>query len=200
MRVVPSRRQLARLTTVVLAATLAACGDDPASPIEGGGDPENVSRVTVTLTPTGGGTAQSSVIVDPDGSQLPLPPNAATGTLALTKGVTYSGRLAILNDLDPKDIVDIAAEIKEEANFHRFFYTVSCAGVTVPDASLDLDTQSPTPAPLGLTFQVVVAANAGSTTSCTLRVELRHFETNKGNGLGSVFDTDLSLTFPVIVQ
>ena len=176
-----------------------ACSDNPSIPIAGAGDPENISRVAVTLTPVVGGAAVSSVRVDPDGTQLPLPVGAAQGTLALSKGTTYNGTVALSNDLDPKNVVDITAEVRKESDFHRFFYTLSCAGVTVPSSSLDLDTQSPAQ-PVGINFQVMVDANAASTTSCTLHVELHHFEAAKGDGLGTTFDTDLSLDFPVTVS
>jgi hypothetical protein len=125
---------------------------------------------------------------------------AAQGTLTLTKGRTYNGAIALLNDLGPQNIVDITAEITEEANFHRFFYTFSCSGVTVPVSSLDLDTQSPTRYPVGLHFQVLVDAGAPSTSSCTMHIELHHFEEDKGDGLGTVFDTDLSIDFPASVS
>jgi hypothetical protein len=176
-----------------------ACSDNPSAPIEGAGDPENISRVVVTLTPVGGGTAVSSVRVDPDGTTLPLPVGAAQGTLAIAKGKTYNGTIALANDLDPNNVVDITAEVRKESDFHRFFYTLSCGGVTVPTSSLDLDTQTP-PQPVGINFQVVVDANAATTTSCTLHVELHHFESAKGDGTGSTFDTDLSLDFPVTVS
>lgn len=192
-------RRALMAATVVGSVVAASCGDDPAKPIEGGGDPENISRVTVTLTPVGSGSPVSSVRVDPDGTQLPKPVNAAQGTLALTKGTTYNGTIALLNDIDPNNVVDITAEVRDEADFHRFFYTFNCAGVSVPESSLDKDTQA-TPQPVGLAFQVVVDASAASTSSCTLHVELHHFETAKGDGLGSVFDTDLSIDFPVTVQ
>jgi hypothetical protein len=178
---------------------IASCSDSPEEPIEGAGDPENISRVTVTLTPTGGGTALSSVVVDPDGTTLPKPAQPAQGTLSLGKGKTYSGSIALLNDIDPKNVVDITAEVRKEANFHRFFYTFTCSGVAVPVSSLDLDTQTPAQ-PVGINFQVVVDATAASTTSCNLHVELHHFEAAKGNGLGSTFDTDLSLDFPVTIS
>jgi hypothetical protein len=185
--------------TVVALALVASCSDSPAAPIEGAGDPENISRVTVTLTPVGGGAAVSSFRVDPDGTTLPQPVGPAQGTLALTKGKTYSGAVTMLNDIDPKNVVDITAEVRKEANFHRFFYTVSCAGVTVPVSGLDLDTQSPAQ-PVGLLFQLVVNATAASTTSCTLHVELHHFEAAKGDGLGTTFDTDLSIDFPITIS
>jgi hypothetical protein len=178
---------------------IGACSDNPAAPIAGAGDPENIARVTVKLTPVGSGTAVTSVRVDPDGTALPQPVGAAQGTLALTKGTTYTGAVTLLNDLDPNNVVDITAEVREEASFHRFFYTLSCGGVTVPTSSLDLDTQSPAQ-PVGLTFQVVVDATAPTTSNCTLHVELHHFEAAKGDGLGSTFDTDLSIDFPVTIS
>jgi len=191
-----------RSTLLALAASAvvtAACSDDPTEPIPGGGDPENVSRVTITLTPVGGGAAVTSNRFDPDGSQLPLPVGAASATLVLHKGITYNGVTALLNDLDPNDVIDISDEVLEEANFHRFFYTITCPGVTIPVSSFNTDTQSP-PQPLGSTFQVVVAAGAATTASCTLNIKLHHFETNKGDGTGSNFETDLDIDFPVSIQ
>ena len=191
-----------RSTVLALAASVvvtAACGDDPTEPIPGGGDPENVSRVTITLTPLGGGAAATSNRFDPDGSQLPLPVGAASATLVLHKGVTYNGVTALLNDLDANNVIDISDEVLEEANFHRFFYAITCPGVTIPVSSFNTDTQSP-PQPLGSTFQVVVAAGAATTASCTLNIKLHHFETNKGDGTGSNFETDLDIDFPVSIQ
>jgi hypothetical protein len=177
-------------------AFIAGCGDDPASPPEGGGDPENISTVTVTLV--GGGSSQTSTRRDPDGTQLPQPVGAASATLTLAKGVTYAGTMVLLNDIDPNNIIDITDEVHEEANFHRFIYSTtgaSCSGVTFQN--FDLDTQNP-PQPVGITFQMVIPANAASG-SCTLHIELHHFEQNKGDGLGSNFETDLSMDFPVTI-
>lgn len=188
----------ARTTLLALSLALAACGDNPAGPIPGGGDPENISLVRVVLTSeTGGGTIEAARI-DPDGTQLPLPPGPATATLALQQGASYSGRLEILNELDPAQVVDVIDEIRTEANFHRFLHTFSCQGVTVPTASLDSDTQSP-PAPLGTTFRVVVAADAPAASECNLTIELRHFETDKGDGTGPNYETDIALEFPVSI-
>jgi hypothetical protein len=194
-----ARRRLVPGTLFAALVFAAACNDNPSEPIPGGGDPENISRVTIALTPVGTGTAVTSVRVDPDGTQGPLPVGAAQGTLALQKGKTYNGTIELRNDLDPNNVVNITTEVRNEANFHRFFYTLSCAGATVPVSSLDKDTQSPAQ-PLGLAFQVVVDAGAASTTTCTMHVELHHFEAAKGDGLGTTFDTDLSLDFPVTIS
>lgn len=203
----PSSHRVLVRAAVYSLAFLAACHDNPNKPIPGAGDPENISRVTITLTPVGGGTTVTSVRVDPDGTQLPQPVGAAQGTLALSKNKTYNGTIELLNDLDSRNVIDISDEVRDEANFHRFFYTFSGSCITgttanninVPVASLDQDTQSPAQ-PLGLAFQVVVPAGAPTTTSCTLHVELHHFEQNKGDGLGTTFDTDLSLDFPVTIS
>jgi|GEM_PF-646374 len=191
-------RRYSSVAAILSIAVAGAC-DNPSEPIAGAGDPENISRVTIRLAPTSG-AAQTSFRVDPDGTTLPLPVGAAQGTLALVKGMTYAGTITLLNDLDPRNVIDITEEVREEANFHRFFYTLTCGGVTVPEAGLDLDTQSPTKYPVGINFQLVVAAGAATSGSCTLNVELRHFETNKGSGLGSVFETDLNISFPVTVN
>ena len=176
-----------------------SCADDPSGPDCGGGDPENISRVTVTLTPVGGGTAAVSVRVDPDGTQLPLPVGNASATLVLHKGITYNGSMGLLNDIDPNNVVNISSEVQTEANFHRFFYALTCSGTSVPVSSLNLDTQSP-PQPFGSTFQLVVDAGAATQATCTLNVQLHHFESNKGDGGGTNFETDLNIDFPVSIQ
>jgi hypothetical protein len=202
-------RRLATFAAVAGGLAVVASCDDPATPPAGAGDP-----VTITLTPVGGGTAVVSFIVDPDGSTLPDPPEAPSATLTLAKGVTYNGSIALLNDIDPNNVVDINAEVEEEADFHRFFFTITADPnssdaiglptvdasrlISIPVASLNTDGQSP-PQPLGTTFQLVVDAGAPSGAT-TLNVQLHHFESAKGDGLGTVFDTDLNVNFPVTVQ
>jgi hypothetical protein len=195
------------------ALIVAASCDDPAKPPAGAGDPENISRVTISLTPSGGGAAVTSFIYDSDGTTLPKAPNAPSATLALTAGVTYNGTIALLNDIDAAHVINITDEVTDEGNFHRFFYTITANAATprdsislpTPDATrqitisnLNNDTQAPTPQPLGTTFQVVVAAGAPTGTT-TLNVQLHHFEAAKGTGLGTTFDTDLDVSFPVSV-
>lgn len=209
----PALRRSFVLLTVAGALFAASSCDDPSAPPPGAGDPENISRITLTFTPVGGGTAVTSFILDPDGTSLPQPPNAPSATLTLAKGVTYNVTIELLNDIDPGNVIDITDEVAEEANFHRFFYTITASaatprdsiGIPTVDASqqiaisnLNTDTQTPTPQPLGTTFQVAVAAGApGGPT--TLNVQLHHYESDKGTGLGTVFDTDIDINFPVNV-
>lgn len=203
----------AGLLAVIVACFIATACDDPAKPPEGAGDPENISRIIITLTPVGGGAAVSSTIVDPDGTALPMPPQAASPTLILTKGVTYNGAIVLRNDLDPNNVINITNEVTEEANFHRFFYTITANATTPRDAigiptfdasrgitvsNLNNDTQAPTPQPFGTTFTLAVAGGAPSGAT-TMNVQLHHFEAAKDDGLGTTFDTDLDVNFPVSV-
>jgi hypothetical protein len=214
----PQRAVLARhagtlgLVTAVL--LMSASCDDPATPPPGAGDPENISRVTITLTPVGGGAPVVSFIVDADGTTLPDPPDPPSASLTLAKGVTYNGTITLLNDIDPDNVIQINDEVEEEADFHRFFFTITAdttgadsiglppfdasRDITIPVSSLNTDNQSP-PQPLGTTFQVVVGG-AAPTGTTTLNIQLHHFEADKGDGLGTVFDTDLNVNFPVSVQ
>ena len=70
-------------------------------------------------------------------------------------------------------------------------------GVTVPDASMDTDSNS---APLGLTYQVVVDAGSASGTG-SIRVILSHYDdAPKGNGSVQSDETDVDVTFTVSVN
>ena len=216
MRVSNALRRPLLLTGLASAVIVAACSDNPSEPPPGAGDPENISRITITLTPVGGGAAVTSEIVDPDGTTLPTPPNPPSATLALTKGVTYTGTITLLNDIDPGNIIQITDEVTDEKNFHRFFYTIFTAAtpvdainlppydvtrkIDIPISSLNLDAQpAPGPYPFGTTFQVIVDATA-PTGDSQLNVQLHHFEGAKGDGLGTTFDTDLNVSFPVSVS
>lgn len=174
---------------------MTACEDDPAAPSDEN-ETELITRITVSLTPVGGGTAQTATIDDPDGMG-PLPPSAASAVLTLTPGTTYNGTVAVFDASDPNDIEDITVEVRTEDDEHRFFYTVTGVnGVTIPDASLDQDGNG---APLGITFQVVAAAGASG--SGQIRVVLSHYDdVPKGNGATPSNETDVDQSFPVTVR
>lgn len=175
------------ITTI---AALGGCGDDNDN--AGAGDAEVISRVTVTLTPTTGGATQSAII----NFSTPTTPEPQAGTLELEPGVTYDGTVEFTNAF-ANPAVDITAEVEAEADEHRVFYTVTGpAGVSIPPASLDLD---PNGAPLGLTYQVVVAADAVSGAG-TIRVALSHYDDQpKGSGQTPSNETDVDVTFAYTV-
>jgi hypothetical protein len=178
-----SRRRWALGTGLLV--SLAACGDSSTAP---GGETEVISRVTLTLTPSSGGTALTAYIDDPDGNG-PQSPAAQVGTLALARGVTYNGTVKFENRLKtPAE--DITAEVLAEANEHRVFYTVTGSGVTI--TTTDTDSQG---RPLGVRFTKAVAAQ-GATAGST-RVVLCHYDSvpKSGTATSCTGETDIDLTF-----
>jgi len=180
------------LTIATLA--LSACGDDPTAPVAN--EQELITEVTLSLTPVGGGPTITTTIADPDGPG-PGAPNPQTATITLTPGETYDGSVAFWDRSDPADPENITLEVEEEADEHRVFYLISgMTGVSVPDASLDVDGLG---VPLGLSFQVVVDPDA--TGAGTIRVILSHFDDQpKGDGSQQSDETDVDVTFDASVS
>ena len=180
------------LPALVLTTFLAACDDDPTQPVDN--EQELITEVTLTFTPSGGGPPMVAVISDPDG-EGPLPPAAQLGELAFTPGMTYNGTVQFVDRSDPANPEDITAEVEEEADEHRVFYTI--AGMTgVEIDNLDTDGNG---APLGLTFDVVVDATASGTG--TIQVVLSHFDdAPKGDGSTPSDETDADVTFAASVS
>ncbi|MCU0625995.1 MAG: hypothetical protein MUF21_05840 [Gemmatimonadaceae bacterium] len=173
-----------------LLLALAGCGDSSTEP---GGESELITRVTLTLTPQGGGAAQTAVINDPDGNG-PQAPQAQTGTLSLARGTTYTGTVRFENAV-ASPIEDITAEVRAEANEHRVFYTASTTGVTI--TTTDTDGQN---RPLGLAFTAAVGATAAQGAG-TARVLLCHYDSSPkvGTATSCTGETDIDLTFAYTV-
>lgn len=179
------------LGAIALAALSTACGDSSTAP---GGETEVISRVSLTVTPTGGGASQTIYIDDPDGNG-PTAPSAQVGTMTLTRGVTYSGTVKFENRL-VNPVEDITAEVLAEPNEHRVFYTVSSTGVTI--TTMDVDSQN---RPLGVAFTKQVAANAAAGAG-TIGVVLCHYDDapKVGSATSCTGETDINVTFNVTVS
>jgi hypothetical protein len=185
-------RPILRLSaTALLVLSQAGCG---ASTTEPAGEEEVISRVTLQLTPAGGGAAQSAFIEDADGAG-PGAPSAQSGTLSLTRGVSYTGTVRFENRL-VTPVEDITAEVRAEPNEHRVFYTVSPAGVSV--ITSDVDGQN---RPLGLAFTTAVGASA-SAGAGTIRVQLCHYSSTLKtlDATSCTGDTDILVTFNTVVN
>lgn len=183
----PSTKSLRTSTALSLAAAAlvaAACGDSSTAP---GGEQELITRVTLTLTPQGGGTSIVSYIEDADGAG-PGAPVAQNAPIALTAGVTYVGSIQFENRLEvPAE--DITAEVIAEANEHRVYYTVTGTGavVTITD-------QDGAARPLGVAYTMAAGGAAGAG---TLRTVLCHYGDTPKPAAGTVCtgDTDIDVTF-----
>jgi len=170
---------------------LGACGESSTAP---GGETEVISRVTVTLTPSGGGAALTAYIDDSDGNG-PTAPSAQVGTLTVARGTTYTGSVKFENRL-VNPVEDITTEVRAEANEHRVFYTASSTGVTI--TTTDVDGQN---RPLGVSFTKAVAANA-ATGAGTMAVVLCHYDAapKVGTATTCTGETDINVTFNVTVS
>lgn len=183
-------RRTATGSTLAAALLLAACGESSTAP---GGESELITRVTLTLTPNGGGSALTAFIDDPDGNG-PQSPSAQQGALTLAAGTTYAGTVKFENRLKTP-VEDITEEVEEEANEHRVFYTVTGSGVTITTTDLD-----PAGRPLGLRFNTVVGTGAAG--AGTVRVVLCHYDDGPKPTTATTCtgDTDIDVTFNYTVQ
>ena len=176
------------LTAALFVSTLLiGCSkDDAPAPVN---EEEVITTLTVTLVPNDGGTAITlqSRDLDGDGSDAPV---ITTGDL--TTGVTYRGRIVLLNEtVDPAE--DITEEVEEENLEHQFFHTSEDdLDITISNENLDTDGNK-----LGTEFTLV----AGAASTGTLTFTLRHEPTKPNTGLEDAGgETDISATFSVSVE
>jgi hypothetical protein len=163
-----------RLHITILAASLslAACGDDDGGDDGGNGEnePEVISRVTLTLTPEGGGDPVTAAFDDPDGDGGDP---ATVDPLNLAADTTYTMAVTFENALeDPPE--DITAEVADESDEHQVFFTGSAvSGPASEQADAPLThTYADTDGnglPIGLENTIVTQAGSGE-----LTVTLRH--------------------------
>lgn len=162
--------------------------DNPASPV-----PENpqelITKVTLTLTPAGGGTAVTVTFNDPDGDGGNAP---TIGTLTLKAGTTYNGTIELLDETkSPADTV--TAEVEEESDVHQFFYTPE--GGIVGRVTVVITDKDANNLPVGLKYTATVTAGAAA--NGTLNVVLSHYDASPKNGTTPSDESDIDIDFPV---
>lgn len=177
------------LLSVTLMMSLSTVGCDSTEPDDhGAGEEELITRVRATLTSS---QAPQTVVEasDPDGDGA----NLTIGTLTLKAGVTYSGVIEVFDDVNGEDI---GAEISEEANEHQFFFIPGGTDVSrLSVAATDSDSNG---LPVGLTFTLVTSA--GGAGQASLQVILSHFDDAPKDGVNQSDETDIDITFPVVIQ
>lgn len=179
------------LALLVAAPLFSACSDDNDDPTPDD-DNEQITTLTYTLTPQGGGTPVAITYRDLDGDGGA----AATitpATLVLAPGTTYTGSIALLDETKtPAE--NIAAEVLAESDEHLLVFAPSGVNLTVTATDKDRNNL-----PIGLATQAVAGtANAAGTTG-SLRITLRHQPGTK-NGTATPGDTDVEVTFPTAVR
>ncbi len=173
-----------------MAATLfTACSNDDDNP-DPVNEEEEITTVTITFSPQGGGTDIVLSSVDADGEEGPNPP-VITVSGDFTNGTTYDGSITFFNDLENEDIT---AEVSEEDDEHQVFYSVTGGVGTFAYNDMDADGN-----PVGLSFTFT----AGGGTSGVLNATLRHEPDKNAAGVsdGDITnaggETDISVNFNV---
>lgn len=200
----------------VSAALTFGCADDDASPTgpddteehedddhdddddhHGPGEEELITTLSITLTPSGGGSPITVRFRDLDGEGGNAP---VVDGLAVTAGTDYNGMVEVLNETEtpPEDITE---EVEEEAEAHQFFFETlggfSAATVEYADKESDYVTNSGADHPVGLAFTLSVPANARNG---QFRVILSHFDEAPKDGVNQSDETDIDVTFEVTVR
>jgi hypothetical protein len=202
---------------VVLVALTASCAD--VGTAEEGNPEEQITTVTLSFAPDGGGSSVVAAFRDPDGD------GGTSGTaepITLAAATTYALTIAFANELvDPLE--DITSEVEEESEEHQvFIYGDAVSGPATSNASALLthayaDVESDYAGnavgddlPVGLAH-TITTMDAGS--DVVLSVMLRHLPELNGQpqkvaGLAERFaggesiagDVDADVDFDVTVE
>lgn len=194
---------------VSAALTFGCADDDDASPTgptdpeehedddHGPGEEELITTLSITLTPSGGGTPITVRFRDLDGEGGDAP---VVDVLTVTAGTDYNGMVQVLNETEtpPENITE---EVEEEAEAHQFFFETlggfSAATVEYADKESDYGTNTGADHPVGIAFNLSVPDNARDG---QLRVILSHFDEAPKDGVSRSDETDIDVTFNVLVR
>lgn len=181
---------LAFLFITTLFATSCSSDDDIAPIVE----EEVITTLNVTLVGGGETITLEYKDLDPEG---PTPPTITVSS-PLMANTNYIASMTLLNELE-NPIENITVEIEEEAEEHQFFYLVG-SGLNISNLTyLDFDADGK---PLGLNFSF----DTGEASQGDFTVILRHEPNKDGAGVsdGDITnaggDTDISATFPLVIQ
>ncbi|MDX2018898.1 MAG: hypothetical protein SF187_01560 [Deltaproteobacteria bacterium] len=200
-------RYISGLVWFCVVAIVPGCGGDEVGNIN---EPEVITTITLTATPTGGGASIVAGVDDPDGDGGNPP---IVTPLVLSPG-TYDMTINLQSKLSTPP-ADITQEVRDEGITHQLFFTgpaVNGPASAQPAAPLgqayaDADSNG---LPVGLANKITASAGAG-----LLTITLRHMPAVNGvavktaalaetvrtmgfSGIGG--STDLQVNLPVTVQ
>lgn len=185
--------QMLFLFAVTLSSGLLATSCDHLSdPHDHAGDHEVVTTVTLTLVEQGTTDTTRVTWEDLDGIGGNNPNRI--DTLILRPAAVYVGTVQFENRTE-SPTKSITNEVLQDANEHQIFYAVSnsLGQITV----LDKDGRG---LPLGLTFSMSTTI-AATAVPGALTVSLYHYESESSkNGTDPADETDVEVTFPLILR
>ena len=174
---------------VAILSTTSCEKEDPIIPNE----EEVITTLTYTLTPDGGGIPVILTFqdLDGDGGNEPIITGGQFDT-----NTTYDGALTLLNEI-MSPVVDITAEIQEEALDHQFFFQTSLEGVDISYDDMDANGN-----PIGLSTKIATTGESSGTITVILRHEpdKEAAEVSSGDITNAGGETDIKVTFDVEVQ
>jgi len=176
--------------------TLTACSSGEPDD-NGAGDEELITRVEITLTNTN--NAQDAVTIvasDPngDGEGITFSP----ASVSLRPGASYDGSIELRDTVNDEDITE---EVEEEAEEHRFAYSLdpSSAGsieLTDRESNYGSTDENGGDFVVGLAFRVTVSDNADG--DGTFNARLYHFDdAPKTSNIATSDELDIDIDFPV---
>ncbi|GAA4834005.1 hypothetical protein [Algivirga pacifica] len=183
--------------------TFTACDDDDDFPEEEN-DLEVITRVTLSFTnDQDAGDVVTALAVDPDGAGIQ--DLEVLENIVLKANTTYTLEMELLNELDPNDVKDITAEVKDEDDEHQFFFAFTEGVFTTPTGNGNVDgegevnylDQDGNGNPVGLE----TSWTAATATTGTFRVILKH-QPGLKTATSTVNEggTDIDVTFDITVE
>ncbi len=181
------------LLIFILSVGLISCNDDdPIIPNE----EELITTIIYTLTPVGvegDDVVFSFKDLDGDGGTDPV---IEEGVLAAN--TTYTGTIEFLNELETP-VEDITEEVIEEGDEHQVFYIkAGTYNATFDYDENDEDDLDINGHPIGIKTIVVTGAASTGTLTITLRHEPK--KPNNGTLADAGGETDVQVTFNIVIQ
>ncbi|HLP33345.1 MAG TPA: hypothetical protein VK202_07725 [Bacteroidia bacterium] len=178
-------------SVIVISGFFYSCKDkdkDPSNPAPINPQ-ELITTVRLILTDTSDSNNTFTVQwKDADGPGALAP---VIDTLLLDTSKTYTAVVSVLDETQ-SPVDDITKEIKEEAESHQFFYTLSSnltGRVSITRTDKDLNNL-----PVGLELQL--STTAGTSVQGTLNVVLSHYD-GVPKTVSPSAESDIDITFPV---
>ena len=181
--------------------SMVACSDDDEMP-EDNEEEEEISLVTLTFSPDGGGADVVANWFDEDGEGIGA---AVIDNLALESGVSYTLSVEFTNTLGTED-EDITEEIMEEDDEHQIFFGFTNNIFSSPSGDGNIDSgsdalnyedQDDNDLPVGLSTSWTTGGNA----SGEFRVLLKHQPDAKtASSDSNTGSTDVDISFPLSIN
>jgi hypothetical protein len=207
----------------LLLTSLAGCNKDE-EVVSPSVENEAITTMTLTVTnaatPTDTQTATWEQLLDAKGNPVASGPDVSKANLTLKPNTTYNVAVGLL-DKTQTPTFDVAAEIKDRANIHSFFFqplpTTQALIIPAPTGAdtypLPIPTPLPTGAPLNLTVTrtdrdtnttplplgITNTFVTGAASTGYLQVVLRH-QPNLKDGTYAPGSTDFDAGFRVTIQ